>query len=80
MAHYYEISYSEKRWHSVKQYIMYIGWHKIIETDEDKQELEQSLKERKDIPRRCKVTEVRPISEYFFNKITGAIELSKALF
>lgn len=80
MAHYYEISYSQKRWHSVRNYRMYIGWYKDIVTEEDKQELEKSLKDKKDISRKSNITEVRPISEYFFNKITGVIELSKALF
>lgn len=80
MAHYYAISYSKKRWHSVENYIMYIEWYKDIVTAEDKQELEKSLKDKKYISRKCKITEVRPISEYFFNKIMDEIEVAKALF
>ncbi len=80
MAYYYKISYSKKRLRSIRHYIMYIEWHKAIDTDEDKQELEKSLRDKKDISRRCQITEIRPISEYFFNKIMGEIELAKALF
>lgn len=80
MAHYYEISYSKKRLGSIRHYIMYIEWHKAIDTDEDKQELEKFLRDKKDISRRCQITEIRPISERFFNKIMGGIELAKALF
>lgn len=80
MTHYYEVSFSEKRLLSVRHYVKYVEWHKAIDTDEDKEEFEKFLKKEKILSRRCEVTEIQPISEYFYNKIMDGILMAKALF
>lgn len=80
MNHYYEVSFSKERLFSVECYVKYVEWHKSIDTDEDKEEFEKFLKKEKLLPRRCKITEIQPISEHFYNKIMDGILIAKALF